>query len=121
MKWLVALVFVVVLVVAISAAVLTVINNNTLPGSENRPDGPSLHIVNNSSQTICKVQTTHILESGSLNARTFDGREIVAGKELYYEVGAGFYDLAALNCNGDLLAGVHNAEITDSYTWTITD
>jgi hypothetical protein len=119
MKRLLILLLVVVLVGV--AAILALIAFDSPPGSENRPDGTSIHIVNNSSQTICSVQATRISDDGSLKASTFDSREIAAGKWLYYQVDAGNYDLAALNCGGTLLEDAHNVAIAGTYTWAITD
>ena len=91
------LILLLVIVIVAVAAILAMLALDSPPGSESRPDGTSLQVVNSSSQTICKVQATQIVGEGSLKASTFEGREIEPGKWLYYELETGHYDLAALN------------------------
>jgi hypothetical protein len=86
--------------------------------SSSRPDGPSVHVINNSDVDICDVWIQRDFGASTGEIVTYD-RRIKSGNDLYFKVEPGTYILTVYDCDDNLIDQTRDAYIETTYDWEI--
>ena len=86
--------------------------------SSSRPDGPSVHVINNSDSNICSVWIERDMGASTGPIQTYDP-QIKIGDDLYFKIDPGTYNLTVYDCDDNVLNNNWGVFIEETYDWNV--